>query len=184
MYRLRELERRDIPKINGWRSDRELAACLGSPFRYIGPEVDFNWFENYLGSRDSTVRCALTREGSDEIIGLITLASIDRLDQSAVLHLMIGRKEDRGKGAGTFAVTEILKHAFFDMNLRRVELSVLAENTAARHLYEKCGFVQEGVKRSARFKNGRFSDLVIYAVLREEYEKAGIRRQMQDTKKA
>lgn len=138
--------------INSWRNDESLIACLGAPFRYINLEVDEKWFDNYMSNRSTVVRC-----------------SIDYLNQSAVLHIMIGNKENRGKGIGTFAVTEMLKHAFYNLNLHRVELTVFSSNVAAQRLYEKCGFVKEGVKRQAVFKNGKFVDMYYYAILREDF---------------
>lgn len=82
---------------------------------------------------------------------------------------MIGDKENRGKGLGSFAVKEMLNHAFNNLNLQRVELSVLEYNKVAIHLYEKSGFKYEGRKRRARYKNGRFEDLLMYAILKDEF---------------
>lgn len=169
MYKLRELEKKDLMTINSWRNDESLIACLGAPFRYINLEVDEKWFENYMSNRSTAVRCSIVSDNDDKILGLITIASIDYINQSAVLHIMIGDKENHGKGIGTFAVTEMLKHAFYNLNLHRVELTVLSSNVAARRLYEKCGFVKEGVKRQAIFKNGKFVDMYYYAILREDF---------------
>lgn len=44
MYKLRELERKDLTIINSWRNDYELIEQLGAPFRYINLEVDQKWF--------------------------------------------------------------------------------------------------------------------------------------------
>lgn len=166
-YRLRELERKDIPIINGWRADRELISCLGAPYRFINQEVDEAWFDAYMRSRQTCVRCAIV-EGDGDILGLVTLAGIDHLRQSATLHIMIGSSENRGRGMGTFAVLSMLRHAFYDLNLRRIELSVLATNKAAIGLYEKCGFVREGARRQACYKNGGFVDMYEYGILRGE----------------
>lgn len=168
MYRLRELERRDLAEINKWRNDPELIRFLGAPFRYINYEVDVQWFENYMKNRDNAVRCAIAGD-DDVIIGLVSLVPVNTFNQSAVLHIMIGSSENHNRGCGTFAVNEILKHAFMNMNLNRVELSVLEDNSRARHVYEKAGFIQEGIKRNAVFKGGRFVNMVMYAILREEY---------------
>lgn len=170
MYRLRELERRDLPDINRWRNDPELISNLGAPFRFINPDVDNAWYEKYLASRSNTVRCAVTDE-SDQVIGLVTLGSIDHLNQTAEFHIMIGNGGAQNKGAGTFALKEILKHAFINLNLNRVELTVLETNERAIHLYEKVGFVLEGTKRKAKYKNGTFCDLHIYSILKDEYLK-------------
>ena len=170
MYRLRELERRDLAAINKWRNDPSLIACLGAPFRYINLDVDAAWYENYLGNRGNAVRCAITNDESDDILGLVSLVSIDYMNQSALFNIMIGNASNRGKGIGTFATNAILSHAFRNMNLRRIELFVLESNERAIKLYEKCGFVYEGRKRAARYKEGKFVDLLMYSILRGEYE--------------
>lgn len=173
MFRLRELERKDLPIINRWRNDAELIALLGAPFRYINLDVDMKWFDGYMSNRGNAVRCAITKENDDTILGLVSLVSINYMNQSAEFHIMIGDKENQGQGMGTFAVNEMLKHAFYNMNLQRVELTVLEDNERARHLYEKCGFVYEGRKRQAKFKNGRFLDMLLYSILRQEYSGGG-----------
>lgn len=171
MYKIRELERKDLAIINTWRNDPEIIQFLGAPYRFINYDVDNKWFDGYMSSRNSTIRCAIVTEHSDEILCLVTLADIDYINQSAALHIMIGNQENQGKGIGTFAVSRILYHAFYNQNLRRVELDVLASNVRAIHLYEKIGFKHEGTKRKAVYKNGEYVDMLSYALLREEYDK-------------
>lgn len=170
MYKLRELERKDIERINKWRNDREIISYLGAPYRFINIDVDENWYDNYIKNRNSTIRCAITIENNDEIIGLVTLANIDYINRCAELHIMIG-KEYQNKGAGKYAVENIINYAFNDLNLNRVELSVLENNERAIGLYNKIGFKVEGVKRNAYYKEGKFVNKVEMAVLRDEYNK-------------
>ena len=169
MYKLRELERKDLKEINSWRNNFEIVKYLGAPFRYINYEVDEKWFEDYMMLRKSNVRCAIIEEDKDEILGLVSLTSIDLLNQSAELQIMIGDVKNHNKGIGTFAVNGILHHAFNNLNLQRVELYVLCDNERAIHLYEKCGFSYEGKKRKSNYKNGQFVDLLIYSILKEEF---------------
>lgn len=168
MYRLRELCCEDLEIINMWRNDSELINCLGAPFRYINIEVDKQWFESYMNNRNTTVRCAIVSD-NNEIQGLISLTNIDYINRAAVLHIMIGDKNSRNKGMGSFAVHEVLKHAFMNLNLHRVKLDVLENNMAAQHVYEKCGFVKEGISRKAVYKNGCYIDLIQYSILKEEF---------------
>ena len=170
MYMLRELQKKDMQIITSWRNDPELISFLGAPFRYINPDVDEKWFDNYMANRSTTIRCAIVTELEDTILGLISIASINQLNQSGVLHIMIGDKNNRGKGIGYFAVTEMINHAFLNLNLHRIELDVLASNIAAQKLYEKCGFVKEGTRRQAVFKQGKYIDMYVYAILREEFQ--------------
>lgn len=172
MYQLRELERKDLPTINKWRNNPHLIACLGSPFRFINLEVDENWFNTYIVTRGNAIRCAIVEAERDEILGLVSLVSIDHINQSAEFHIMIGDTRNQGKGIGTFALQEMLNHAFLNMNLHRIELTVLEDNIRAQRLYEKVGFMKEGMKRSSRYKNGKFVNLHLYSILREDYDTA------------
>lgn len=169
MYKLRELDKRDLATVNKWRNDKELIDHLGAPFRYINQIVDERWFDNYMNNRNTCVRCAIVTEESDDIIGLVSLIKIDQMNQSAEFHIMIGNKENRGKGAGIFAVKEMLTHAFLNLNLQRIELTVNEDNTSAINLYEKVGFVREGLKRKARFKNGIYLNVYLYSMLRDDF---------------
>ncbi len=169
MYKLRELEKKDLFTINQWRNDPELISKLGTPFRFINLNVDEKWFDGYMQNRNSQVRCAIVECGNDDIIGLASLVSIDYMNQSAEFHIMIGNKNNQGRGAGTFAVSAMLYHAFYNLNLQRVELMVLEDNITARSLYEKVGFVHEGTKRNARYKNGKFVNMLMYSILKDEY---------------
>lgn len=172
MYLLRELRRSDIPAINAWRADKELISRLGATYRYINEEVDERWFNAYMERRASTVRCAIVdADAPENILGLVSLCDIDNLSRSCVFHIMIGDKNQRGKGMGYFAVSEILRHAFEDLNLNRVELHVLPDNEPALGLYRKAGFQQEGLLRQCVFKNGEYKDMIVMSILREEWKK-------------
>lgn len=168
MYRLRELTRTDIEEINKWRNNSEVIDNLGASFRYINLETDMQWFDYYMSHRNENVRCAIVNE-EDFIIGTVSLNQIDYINQSALLNIMIGNSENRNKGAGTYALNKILEHAFFNMNLQRIELLVLENNAKAQHVYEKIGFMKEGIKKKARYKNGKFLDLYMYGLLKEKF---------------
>ncbi|WP_392461538.1 GNAT family N-acetyltransferase [Streptococcus parasuis] len=169
MYRLREIDREDMIIINSWRSSKELIDHLGATFRYINKEVDFKWFENYMQNRGTNIRCSILNE-EEQVLGLVSLTNIDRMNQTAVFHIMIGDSTHRDKGIGSYATNEILRHAFYDMNLNRVELTVLESNNRAIALYEKLGFKKEGIKRDAVYKNGEFVNMIFMAILKSEYK--------------
>lgn len=168
MYRLRELESKDLKEINSWRNNPEIISYLAAPYRYINLAVDDMWFENYMHNRGNTVRCSIV-DKEDNILGLVSLTGIDHLNQSAELHIMIGNNCNQNKGIGSFAIKEMLNHAFNNLNLHRVQLAVLDNNKRAKHVYEKSGFIREGTLRQAVYKNGNFLDMHLYSVLKNEY---------------
>lgn len=168
MYFLRELKREDLKAINKWRNNKELIDNLGANFRYINYDVDDNWYNNYLLNRNTTVRCSIIND-EDIILGLVSLTNIDCINRSATFHIMIGDSLNRGKGCGTIATKQMLKHAFYNLNLNKVELTVLESNKVAQHLYEKVGFKLEGTKRQAIYKNGEYQNIIMMSILKEEF---------------
>lgn len=76
-------------------------------------------------------------------------------------------EEHRGKGIGEALMRAALEQAR-RAGMKRVELTVRADNERAIALYRKIGFVDEGVKRKAIFVDGRYIDVVCMAVLFED----------------
>ena len=168
-YSLREITRADLAHITKWRNNPELIQHLCSPFRFIDEEVDTMWFNKYLESRARNIRLAICKKNSGEIVGAVYLLEIDGLHSNAEFGILIGDESAQGKGAGEFATRGILQHAFLDLNLHRVSLVALVNNDRALRLYRKIGFVDEGISRSALFKDGRYVDLIRMAILSDEY---------------
>lgn len=170
--RLREIERSDLATINGWRANRELAAQLGAPFRHVALAVDEKWYEQYLATRANNVRLAICA-GDGAPVGAVYLLGIDWIARAAEFAIWIGAAGAQGRGVGEAATRLMLAHAFDDLNLERVHLTVLRDNERALGLYRKLGFVQEGVQRRAAFKEGRYRDMVMMALLREDFRGTG-----------
>lgn len=166
MVYLRELSVSDVAQINRWRQDRELMNALAGPFRFVSIESDLKWFESYLQERSQNVRLAICKESDNTHIGNVYLLGIDPVHRTAEFHIFIGQRNEWGKGYGEQATLLCLQHGFMDINLHRVELSVLTTNQRAIKMYEKCGFAHEGTARKAAFKNGSYVDVCRMAALR------------------
>jgi len=67
-----------------------------------------------------------------------------------------------GRGAGA-AVVEAAVAEAGRRGARKVTLRVLGHNAAARRLYARCGFVEEGVLREEFFLDGRYVDDILMA---------------------
>lgn len=170
MIFLREICLNDLPIINKWRNDPDLVSNLVAPFRFINFETDKNWFDNYMRNRGENIRCVIClTECPEEIVGSIGLLNIDSVNLKADFYIQIGDAQKRGKGIGSEATIQILRHAFMSCNLNRVQLTVLETNKAALKLYEKCGFKVEGVQKKSVYKNGKYVDLILMAILKEDF---------------
>jgi len=169
MINLREIESDDISIINSWRNNKDLVNFLGDAFRYITKEVDQKWFENYLGNRDKNVRLIILED--DKPIGMVNLLNIDMLNQYAEFSIQIGDFDKHSKGVGTEVTKMMLDHGFNNLNLYRIDLTVLNSNKRAIKVYEKCGFQIEGKLRSAVYKNGKFEDMIIMGILKKDFKR-------------
>ena len=85
------------------------------------------------------------------------------------MQIRLGEAEERGHGYGTEAVRLLLDFAFKDLNLHRVYLRVFVTNEAALRVYEKVGFVREGVLREAAYIDGKYVDVAVLGILRDEH---------------
>lgn len=74
-------------------------------------------------------------------------------------------KEWRNRGLGTALMKESVSWCESNLLIKRIELEVFGDNDRALHVYEKLGFVQEGVRREAFLKNGRFVDSIMMAMV-------------------
>ncbi|MBQ3371334.1 MAG: GNAT family N-acetyltransferase [Mogibacterium sp.] len=82
-----------------------------------------------------------------------------RLHHNAVFSISV-RKDYWNKKIGTMLMTEIIERAK-KMNLRNIELEVVAGNKAAIALYHKMGFSDVGVYKDYWFANNVYSDAIV-----------------------
>ena len=105
----------------------------------------------------------------DRPIGTIGLFSVDEINGSAGMGVTIGEKDLWGQGYGTDAMNALLDFGFGQLRLERMWLEVYDFNERGRRSYEKSGFVLEGIERHAIYKLGRYIDVHLMAILRDEW---------------
>ncbi|HPD39858.1 MAG TPA: GNAT family protein, partial [Mesotoga infera] len=134
-------------------------------------ETDEEWFERYMKNRTKEVRLAIVTQDEDELIGMASIVNIDTVSRKAEYGgIMIGVPVNRGKGIGKLVTMMLLRHAFYDLNLNRIQGVWLVSNIPSVEMGKKCGFREEGVLRQATFKNGQYHDLLLMSILRMEFD--------------
>jgi RimJ/RimL family protein N-acetyltransferase len=63
----------------------------------------------------------------------------------------------------------LLRFGFEEMNLNRVSLHVFEFNERAVACYKKCGFQMEGRLRQNYYGEGRYWDVFVMGILRDEF---------------
>ena len=80
--------------------------------------------------------------------------------------------EYHGQGITTEALRELMRFAFEDDGVYRLETGCLSENRASERVMQKCGFIKEAERKSYAWHDGRLKDRVEYHLLREEWADA------------
>ncbi|GII85612.1 acetyltransferase [Sphaerisporangium siamense] len=103
-------------------------------------------------------------------VGEVVLNELDPENLACNLRIALVGPRAYGKGYGTEALRLTLAHAFEEVGLHRVSLEVFAFNARARRVYEKVGFVREGVLRDALRWDGAWHDAIVMSVLAPDWK--------------
>lgn len=182
--RLRPIERPDLPRFVKWFADPELRDNLDM-FLPVSEEQEERWYEANLsrppGEQAWAIDAQVPASASAGLlpsaaepgwvhIGSCGFHEIDWRSRWGEAGIAIGDKTQWGKGFGTDALRALIGFGFRDLNLHRIMLRVFDDNARAIRSYEKVGFKTEGRLREDEFRNGRYRDTVIMAILRSEWE--------------
>ena len=104
------------------------------------------------------------RDG-ERMVGGISLSNVRRgVCQAGSLGYWMSQHHT-GRGYMTEAVSCIVRFAFADLRLHRVEAACLPHNEASRAVLEKCGFSEEGRAAGYLRINGEWQDHILFAIL-------------------
>lgn len=170
--RLRAIEKEDIPRFVPWLNNPEIARYLmiAAPLSLADEEDWFQRMRSEQGKRQFVFAIDAVDGPAPVHIGNLGLHDIDRLHSQAMVGIFIGDPAYHGKGYGSDALRTLCRWAFLTQNLHRLYLNVYEFNPRAIRCYEKVGFQVEGRLRQAHFHNGRYWDVLLMAMLREEFQ--------------
>lgn len=131
----------------------------------VGPSDTGAFIERSLASEHDLDGNGIWLDG--RLVGTIGLR-IDPMDEKAEIGYWIDGGAE-GRGIVTRACERFCTFAFEELGLHRVELYAATENARSRAVAARLGMTQEGVAREAGRVAEGFVDLVIYAVLADEW---------------
>ena len=166
---LRKPEPKDIESLYQQKNDPELAGFLGGFSAGYSHADIAEWIERHR-SREDEVLWIIADPDEDRCLGHVGLYKIDHRVRSAEYAILLGDKSWHGRGIGKAVTRFVVDYGFSMLNLNRIALSVLASNQRARRLYAASGFQEEGALRQAQYKDDAYQDMVLMALLREEYD--------------
>jgi RimJ/RimL family protein N-acetyltransferase len=103
------------------------------------------------------------------LIGVAYLANISLHNRHCIIGITIGDRGYWGKHYGREALEVLLDYCFNELGLHRVATETFEYNTSWKNLVEEAGFYKEGTEREYLFRDNRFWDKEVYALLESEY---------------
>lgn len=165
--RLRAMEKKDCEMVCGMFNDPGIESLVVGWAFPLSLYAQEKWFDNHFNDNKDFRFVIETEE--DGAVGIATLTDIDWKNRCATHGIKLAKKEYRSKGIGTDSVMAIMRYAFDELQLNRLDSAWLPENVVSRGMYMKCGWIEEGTRRNYIYKNGKYNDLFIGGILASEY---------------
>lgn len=171
---LQPIEIKEISKfsclIAGWVNDGQVTYYMFTGQKPKNSKQVSDNIKKELENQENIVFIAKDIK-TQKLIGYAGLYDINQTARKAEFRVLIGEKDFWGKGYGT-EITELVSYYGFDrLNLNRISLGYVADNKAASKTYEKAGYVYEGTLKQDIYRNSKYYDAVLMAILRDDYYK-------------
>ena len=159
---IRKFNEKDILNKVKWINDSDNNKFL----HYDLPLAYDKTLEWFLKIKDRKDRFDGIIEYDGNPVGIIGLLNIDLKNKKAEYYITLGEKQYRGKGIAYQASMEILKYAFHELELNKIYLYTETENINAQKLFDKLGFIKEGLLKQDLIMNNQKKDRYIYAIFK------------------
>jgi len=171
---LRPLTLADAPTMARLAGAREIAdTTISIPHPYSEAQAR-EWIVTQTGPANAAknVVFGITLKEGGQLIGGAGMRETDPEHSQAEMGFWIG-VEFWGRGYATEAARAVIKYAFGVLKLNRVYAHHMVRNPASGRVLVKIGMQREGVLRQRVRKWGVFEDVVLLAILRDEWLAAG-----------
>jgi RimJ/RimL family protein N-acetyltransferase len=170
---LRPFAAADFPVLLAAVADSEVLRLTGSvhdPGTVPGPDDTERFLQVYRvrNLQPDRLDLAVVDKASGGCVGEVVLNQWDEGNRSCNFRTLIG-PGGQDRGLGTEALRLIVGYGFEQLGLHRISLEVYAFNPRARRVYEKAGFVAEGVLRESLRYGDEWIDATVMSILDHEW---------------
>lgn len=161
---LRPIEERDLELLLGWRNSERIRASMYTSHRITLAEHR-SWFERLRLAPDAF---SYLFECEGRPLGVVNLNGLDRANGRCHWGFYLG-EADAPPGSGSRMAYLALLRVFEELQLHKVVGEVLAFNAASIAYHRKLGFSQEGHFVEHVLKEGRYHDVLSFALLSRDW---------------
>ena len=166
--RLVPLAERHLETVRAWRTSEDVAKHMFTDPE-ITPESQRRWFVERVRG-DPSSRWWVIESGGVPI-GLANVTGVDATNRRCEWGYYIGSPAHRGRGIGRRLARTVYDYVFDVLRMHRLVTEVLDGNAAGLALPAKMGCAREGTLRAHVFKRGAFRDVIVFAMLEDEWRR-------------
>ena len=166
---LRAIESQDLPFYKENINDPDIEKMVGGWSFPVSTKAQEAWYNKIVNDR-SNLRFSITLADQDIPLGMVNLVDIDWKSGVAFSGIKLFNNAPKGAGIGFDTVMTVMRYAFDELRLNRLEGTILEFNEASMRLYKKCGWKKEGVRRQSQYQMGKYYDEFFVAILKDEFE--------------
>lgn len=168
---LKAPEIEDVPLLHKWSNDPEIWKMLGGwHFPYSSKSTE-EWVISRKKNDPANQFFCIHTDG-DGLIGTANLIQIDWKNRNAFHGMMIGKKDLHGKGYALDTLFAIMRYAFSELGLKRIDGDMIEYNHRSINFYiEKGGWKKEGIRKNWFYRNGKYFDKILVGIEIEDYLK-------------
>ena len=164
---LRPFSQDDSAYVKRWFDDPEIRKLTGE-VKALSLEETEEFYERLRTSTDR-VWFVIVLKDDDRVIGEAGLLRIFMPWRNTDVSIIIGEREEWGKGYGTETGRLLLNYAFKRLGMHRVSIGVVGFNERALRFWERLGFKEEGIQKDGYLYDGRYSDFIMMSLLENDY---------------
>jgi len=167
---LRYIKVSDTADIIKWRNSLDVKRNLYTQDE-LTEEQHIGWFKNVveIGACSQFIIEHMENNGGWRSAGTVYIKNIDRQNRKGEFGIFIGEQKFRGKGLASQATKLILAHAFEELQLNRVYLTVFHDNIPAIKAYESAGFEREGLLKQDFLRYDGFCDILYMGITLDKW---------------
>lgn len=166
----RAFEEEDAELIYKWMNDDELKRLSVGVNRRMCREEALDWVKARMRDKRDQVWWAICAKDTDLMIGYAYLADIHYINSSANYGgIVIGNKDYQDGMAWIETYLFVHEYAFERLGINRLYGDALVSHTTSNIMRKLMYWTIEGIKRQAVYKNGRFHDVSVASLLKNEY---------------
>ena len=168
---LRRITMRDAKDIFAYSKDEEVARhVLWSAQKDISEAKEYCRFMMKRYRCDQPSSWGIIEKATDRLVGTIGYMDFNEDNATVEVGYSLARWMWNG-GYMTEALSRVIAYTFDAMDINRIEAQHELDNPSSGRVMDKCGMLKEGVMRQRLYNKGRYVDVALYAILKEDYEK-------------